>query len=402
MDEYFRDGIVIDEISASTLSMDSLCRLLEYRDNSSFNKQDREEALHQGPNEALARVLDFVKREKGGVTGGFRLLECLRVTSVRLDTLNLRLPISRTIIWIVPSPQYAAVAVNCIQTNTKLNETFLWGVMAYKGFLCRRCSLFLRIDTELILVFPHEEDKLAMREAVQASLDEWGSKCSLMVFSGLGCGKELCDTVLHKGVEGLVPHLRHLEAQKEAPWSIPMFEDLNKERSLFYQMLWFGRLVVEDEKVRRGEEMSPWLQDLEWSVSESLTGYHEHILERNLSDWRNGELVRYMKGSRLWVNNDSCLLKMLPIASFRNAVLQSLISSSPPPITFSNPKLQTECTHYNDHVLWFLSSDPKVPLLVCAGINQIFPGISTPELTKIATINSCNLAIECILYDVHK
>ena len=180
-----------------------------------------------------------------------------------------------------------------------------------------------------------------------------------------------------------------------------MFEDLNKEQSLFYQMLWFGRLVVEDEKVRRGEEMSPWLQDLEWKVSESLTGYHECILERNLSDWKNGELVRYIKRSRLW-DDDSCLFKMLPIESFRNAVLHSLISSLPPPITFSIPKLQTECTRYNDHVRWFLSPEPKVPFLVCAGINQILPGLSSPGLTKIATINSCNLAIECILYNVYK
>ena len=400
MDEYFRDDSVMAEIDASTLSMGSLCRLLEYRDSSSFNKQDREEVIHHGPNEALGRVLDLVKRKEG--SGVIRLLECLRVTSVRLDTLNLHLPISRTIIWIVPSPQYAALAVNCIQTNPKLNDTFLWHVMPYKGFLCRRCSLFLRIDTELILVFPHEEDELAMKDAVEASRDEWGSRCSLIVFSGLGCGNELCDTVLHKGVAELVHHLRHLEAQKEAPWSVPMFEDLNKERSLFYQMLWFGRLVVEDEKVRRGEEMSPWLQDLEWEVSESLTGYHECILERNLSDWKNGELVRYVKRSRLWVNDDSCLFKMSPIESFRNAVLHSLISSSPPPITFSNPKLQTECIHYNDHVRWFLSSDPKVPLLVCAGINQIFPGLSSPGLTKIATINSCNLAIECILFNEYK
>lgn len=387
---------------------------MRHRAPDKWTIQDELEIIGAGPNEGLSKIQDLV--EQRGLE--YIFLECLRLLNYKLSSIERNLPINKTILWIVPSAKFAAYAIHCCSQSRAFHDNRIpyfgdprsSGVQYCKGddqFIFRYCPLFRDMDTDLILVFPVEEhDQRSLDVAVRGSLERWGSECTLMVYSPLLYGDNLLSSVIISDTLGVQSSavIDHVKSSDNPLWlRTPSYK---KEMSLFYQMIWLAKLLVDVRQLNNMKSKSELLSDLHWESSLN-SSFNSHILEQNLSYYKDGSLLKYIRLSGLWTeDDDEPYIGMYPVHK-----LVRLISSIPTPSLDQNlpsPAFNVASSNEFNHsdVVWFLQSfhksSYKKPLIICGCINQLVPGLSTAQITKAASINCCNLSIECILYAKNK
>ncbi len=400
---------VLYELEDSHIAVRSVCRVLRHRAPDHWSKQDEEEVISQGTNEALGRLQEMVA-ERSRMLLGLSFLECLRVMEYNLDSINKALPIKQCVLWFVPSPLYAAKVVYCTSQSKSFESgrpPFFWhseqsSVLANNNdiqFLYRYCGLFGNSTTELILIYPQEYNQQSIQAAITGAMEKW-QRCTLIIYSTLGYGLNLLDTIIINDSTGFSQGLlNHLKQSHTPVWLNPIMHDHKKQRKLYYQMIWLCHLITEIIQFNTNGIRSQFLDDLKWNTLLSPTSHHnESIVTTNLSYFKD-ELFSYISSTRLWHRDESCYYGITPIDS-----LQQAINSSPVMLPSPLPPLQLNCQSSNASnsidLHWFNSilTHNTVPVISCYAVNQLYPNIAVPKLTNIAIENCCHLTIECILY----
>ena len=362
----------------------------------------------------MDKLIQTVLRQRSGNNSAIQLLDCLRMTSFQLPQ---NLLITHTIIWVVPTAEFAACVVHSVQMSSVLREPvqpYFWPVQCSsslveanpRGYLFRLCNIFTSIRTNLVLVFPESPCEEDVRRAVRGARLQWGSEIGssqsnvLYVFSDVVSSAQSMSPVLYRTAsctDNLVRSLRDIEGDGRAPWVSAGFDGLRGELSLYHQMLWLTKLLVEEERVCRGEE-SQWLDDIEWPAqsSSSLRDFKEHVLKSRLTDWEGNHLRNYLKTSCLWSYDPNSLVGFVPSFQLKDYIIHHPdLSFDPPSIGDSPFQLQdtNECTLQSK---WFLDEIPRdAPSLITAG--SICTDIATPTLIKLASFNCCQLTIQCMI-----
>ena len=393
-----------------------LCRLLEERSAGGLvSVTDREEVIAgNSPAERMDALIQTILRQRSDNNSAIQLLDCLRMTSFRLPQ---NLSITHTIIWVVPTAEFAACVVHSVQTSSVLKEPvqpYFWPVQCSsslveatpQGYLFRLSNVFTSIRTNLVLVFPESPREEDVRRAVQGARLKWGSEIGssqsnvLYVFSDVITSSQSISPVLYRTAsctDHLVGSLRDIERDGRAPWVTAGFDGLRGELSLYHQMLWLTKLLVEEERTWRGEE-SQWLHDIGWPRRSppSLTDSKERVLRRRLKDWEGNRLCNYLKTSYLWSCDPNSLVGFVPSSQLKDYVIHHPDLSFDPPLIRDSPfQLQdtNECTLQSK---WFLDEIPRgAPSLITTG--SVRTDIATPTLIKLASFNCCQLTTQCII-----
>ena len=414
---------VLTELEHSHMTVQSLSRVLRHRDSEHWSKQDEEEALSQGRNEALGYMLEKL-RERRHLWIAF--LESLRIMNYAFQGIRSSLPLKRCILWFVSSPWMVAKIVdcvsrskafhNCVSDSEEFHHTpFFWPTelsavsqSSDLEFLYRYCALFSDIETELILVYPQESNEESFRAAVSGASSKW--KPSLVVYSTLGRGQHLGHPVLCTATTSADQFHTLLDDMEEKSWLNLPFHNYEEEYILFHQMIWLAQLVCADQAARNKSDMpSSLLGELQWHVSPKpgeLTPNNEAILLRHLKNWEGEDkkLLDYIKKTRLWRNDSTSFCHLSPCDTLRKMLLQTPTHSSPPPMQFPQLKLHSLSTNEMNwpDLNWFVQAQADsslcgAPTVVCGGISQTSQGITSPGFTEIAAENCCNLTIDCIM-----
>ena len=394
------------ELEDSHITTRSFSRVLRHRAPDGWSKQDEEEVLSVGSNEALGRLQEMVA-ERPHLLISF--LECLRVMEYNLESINKQLPVERCVLWIVPSPFFAARVVHCCAQSKSFKSDrnpFFWlseqsSVLSSNiQFLYRYCALFGDCRTELILIYPQEYTQESLTVAITGALAKW-QKCALLVYSTLGWGTNLLDTIIVNDSTGFKQGLLDNLNQSQNPvWLNSIMHNHKKQRLLLHQMVWLGKLVIDVEQFDTNGSKSQFLEDLNWDTSLPPTAAHnESLLMANLSYFKD-DLLKFIRSTRLWAKDQSSCFGMSPIASLKHAITNYSLTM---PAQLSPLKLNCQSTKDINSIDldWFTGAVSRacpVPVITCCAINQLYPNLTTPTLTEIACDNCCHLAIQCILY----
>ena len=385
-----------------------LCRLLEGRSSGELvSVTDREVIEATSPAEQMGDLIQNILRERSEKNSAILLLDCLRMTSFQLPQ---SLSITRTIIWVVPTAEFAACVVHSVHKSSVLREPVqphFWPVRCSsspveaspQGFLFRLCNVFTSIHTNLVLAFPESPREEDVRRAVRGARLQWGSPQSnvLYVFSDVVSTARSMSSVLYRTpscTDNLVRSLRDIEGNRRAPWVTAEFDGLTRELSLYHQMLWLTKLLVEEERVCGGEE-SQWLHEIGWTL-QSPPSFKECALKSRLTDWEGDHLCNYLKTTCLWSRDSDSFVGFAPSSQLKDYVIQHPDLSFNPPLIRDSPLQLQDTSESTWPSKWFLNDVPNdAPTLLTAG--SVCTDIATPTLIKLATFNCCQLTIQCII-----
>ena len=404
--------MTIERLSLSVKAV-KLCRLLEDRSSGGLvSVTDREIIEAASPAEQMGDLIDILK-ERSENGSAILLLDCLRMTAFQLPQ---NLSITRTIIWVVPTAEFAACVVHSVHKSSVLKEPvqpYFWPVQCSsslveatpQGYLFRLCNIFTSMHTNLVLVFPESPCEEDVRRAVRGAKSQWVPEIAssqsnvLYVFSDVVLSAQSVSPVLYRTAsctDNLVRTLQDIERDRRAPWETAGFDGLRRELSLYHQMLWLTKLLVEEERVYKGE-VSQWLDEIGWQIqsSPSLAEFKEHLLTRSLTDWEGNHLRNYLKTSCLWSRDPNNFLGFVPSSQLKEYVIQYPDLSFTPPEIRDSPFQRQDTNDCTLQSRWFLDEVPKdAPTLITAG--SVCTEVATPTLIKLATFNCCQLTIQCM------
>ena len=234
-------------------------------------------------------------------------------------------PVRYQVLWLCPSPRHAAMVVHTLKQFAATE--FLPAEDGGPNVLVRKSSggALGKKDTLIRLVFPAKPEFFSdmLEEMVQDTEEE---RVHLAVLTGV-C-EALCPDipagwavipVSASGGGGTV-HCHTAErvrGQREtlgeridsASWLSRLTELYKKHAYMDYQAVWLGRLYVE---LLRGER-STWLEQFGWEEGGVRSEGNRAIVARNLLDWDNGRLARYvLKEKRTWTTDATSPLGLAP------------------------------------------------------------------------------------------
>lgn len=286
------------------------------------------------------------------------------------------------------------------------------------GYLYRVCHIFTSIHTKLVLVWPdsyqwNNDDDIDscsngssggddLARAVEGSLSNWSS-ANLLVYTdiltaaGVNGGVSLYRTGEsgdddHRREE-MIGELRKKEEQRTDTWS--QCSSMNREASLYHQMMWLGRLAIEIERDNmESGESSELLQKLGWDPKEAqLTPYQSNILSQNLPDWERGRLTEYLIDTRFWSKDEGTQLGVVPGPRIRKT-LQCIPSRFFSQIPQSPERSFFSIEERNDRIPEVIRNVP-LPKLVTCGV--VPAHLTTPTFYRLAVETCCSFTVECMI-----
>ena len=384
----------LHELEDSHVSVASLCRVLRYRAPDRWSKQDEEEVIYEGPNVALGRLQDMVHQRP---RLWLPFVECLRMLNYTLKPLDQHLPVTKCVLWFVPSPVFAAKVVKACSHSKSLEESaghtpFFWpseqcdipGTISDQ-FLYRYCALYGNIATELVLVYPQDYSATSIRLAVKGALSKWNRKCSLVIYSTVSNGPSLFETYLANDTPGYTDDM--LSGLRQADYKVWLNPPLSftRERYLFHRMILIARQVIDTRRCNQSSDKSQLIDN---------------------TTPPNPELLQYMKGSRLWVRDETTPIGcgLYPGSRLERAVTDYSVPLPDPSNGFQQLKLVPTSFHNIacPDVHWFMeqasaSINTSCPIIVCGCVNGLSVDLTSRGLTDVAIDNCCHLSIQCVL-----
>ena len=376
----------LHELEDSHVSVASLCQVLRYRAPDNWSKQDEEDVKSEESNMRLGKLQSMV-HDRSQLWLPF--LECLRMLNYTLPSLDKHLPVTKCVLWLVPSPVFAAKVIKACSCSKSFEESppFFWpseqcdipGGTINDHFLYRYCALYGNTETELVLIYPQDYSAKSIGLAVKGAMSRWNNS-SLMIYSTVSHGPCLFDTYLANDTPGYRDAmLTTLHQADNQVWLTP--QSYKRERELLYRMISLARQVID---TRQHNQYS----DNQSSDNSQFTAASP-----------DPELLQYMKNSRLWVTTPSgCGL--YPGSRLERAVTEY---SFPLPDLSKKFKLELNSTSFRDinctDVHWFMEQAVKssCPIMVCGCINGLTVDLTSGGLTDVAIENCCHLSIQCVL-----
>ena len=274
-------------------------------------------------------------------------------------------PVQYRVLWLCPSARHAAMVVHTLKQFT--GTAFLPAEEGGPNFLVRRSSgsTFGKKDTLVKLVFPTKPEFFSevLEEVVEDTEEE---RVHLAVLTGVCEALDPCMTtgqaVIPASASGaggtvLCRTADRVRDQREmlgeridnASWLPHLTELYKKYAYMDYQAVWLARLYVELMSVARGERSS-WLERFGWEEGGMGSESNRGILVRNLPDWGNGRLARYvLKEKRTWKTDPSSPLGLAPRAAVLSHVSErgdsfpSVIEPHAPSRPIFNPLSDPGC-----------------------------------------------------------